>query len=215
MIVVNFKTYREATGFGAVKLARIAKAVSEETKVRIIVVPQLVDLAMCDEVGVECWAQHVDPIGQGKFTGFVSREAVEEAGAKGTLINHAEHKLGSEGVKKTMEVVGGYAFETCICAASLEEVLEVAAFNPDYIAYEPPELIGSTDKSVASEDPEIIQKIVQSAKCKVLIGAGIHSFEDVKTGLKLGAMGILLATDVVLAEDPEHELRKLTEAFKS
>lgn len=67
---------------------------------------------------------------------------------------------------------------------------------------------------MVSEKPEIIQKVVLSAKCKVLIGAGVHSKEDVQIGLKLGVKGVLLATDVVLAQDPEGELRELALAFK-
>jgi len=38
--------------------------------------------------------------------------------------------------------------------------------------------------------------------------------EDVRVGLKLGARGILLASGVVLAEEPEKELRELAAAFK-
>jgi triosephosphate isomerase len=113
-----------------------------------------------------------------------------------------------------MEVIGGMVFEACLCADSLEEAQKLATLGPDFIAYEPPELIGSKDKSVSTEKPDIITSIVTNVKCPILIGAGVHSAEDVKVGLKLGAKGILVATDVVLAENPEEELRKLAEAFK-
>jgi triosephosphate isomerase len=215
MIVVNFKTYKEATGYKAIDLARICRKVAEEFKVRIIAVPQLADLRNCVETGVDCWVQHVDPVEQGKNTGWVTREDVEEAGAKGTLLNHAEHKLPPEVLAKTMELIAGYAFEGCVCASSPEEAAMVFKLAPDYIAYEPPELIGSREKSVATEKPEIIEQVVKSVWVPVLIGAGVHSAEDVKAGLKLGARGILLATDVVLAENPEEELRKLAAAFKN
>lgn len=214
MIVVNFKTYKQATGYKAIELARLCKKIEEEIKVRIVAVPQLADLRNCIETGAECWVQHVDGVEQGKFTGWVSREDVEEMGARGTLLNHSEHKLSDEVLKKTMELAGGGAFEICLCCDSPEEAQKWVSLQPDYMAYEPPELIGSKDKSVSSEKPEIITKIVSNVQCPILIGAGVHSAEDVKVGLKLGAKGVLVATDVVLADNPEEELRKLAEAFK-
>ncbi|OGB84937.1 hypothetical protein A2994_01270 [candidate division Kazan bacterium RIFCSPLOWO2_01_FULL_48_13] len=214
MIVVNFKTYREATGFAAVRLAQICRRVQEETKCRIVAVPQVADLRNCVETGAECWVQHVDTVEQGKKTGWITVEGVEEAGARGTLLNHSEHKLGNELVKSIADQTRGMAFELCICAADENEAAELDKLEPNYIAYEPPELIGSRDKSVSSEKPEIIKRLVTSVQNPVLIGAGVHSPGDVKVGLKFGAKGVLLATDVVLAEDPEYRLRKLAEAFK-
>ncbi len=82
------------------------------------------------------------------------------------------------------------------------------------IAYEPSELIGSRDKSVATENPATIKLMVESYKnIPVLVGAGVHSADDVKTSLKLGAKGILLATDVVRSNDPERELTELVGGF--
>ncbi len=214
MILVNFKTYRQATGYKAINLARACRRVMDDTGVRIVAVPQVADLRNCVETGAECWVQHVDPVEPGKNTGWITMEDVEEAGAMGTLLNHSEHKLEWGVLTKTMQLISGRAFQGCICAADLDGVKKVAELKPNYIAYEPPELIGSTDKSVASEKPEIIQQAVKAVAYPVLIGAGVHSPEDVKVGLKLGAKGILVATDVVLAGAPEVELKKLAEAFK-
>lgn len=215
MIVVNFKTYPQATGYKAVDLARICHAVSQKTGVRIVAVPQLADLAVCEETGVECWSQHVDDVDQGKFTGWVSVETVQEAGARGTLLNHSEHKIAFEQLQKTMNRIGDMAIEVCLCTDSVEEAKKLSELGPDYIAYEPAEFIGSRDKSVASEKPDVIEQVVKAVSVPVLIGAGVHSAEDVKVGLKLGARGILLATDVVLAENPEASLVKLAEAFRT
>ena len=214
MILVNFKTYKEATGYKAIELARICRKVQDETKVRIVAVPQVADLRNCVETGAECWVQHIDTVEQGKKTGWITVEDVEEAGARGTLLNHSEHKLPLDLVKNIADQTRGMAFELCICAGDVEEAKKMAELKPNYVAYEPAELIGSREKSVASEKPEEIQRLVTSVQIPVLIGAGVHSAEDVRVGLKLGAKGILVATDVVLAEDPEGELRKLAGAFK-
>lgn len=194
-------------------MARICKRVQEDTGVRIVAVPQVADLRNCEETGADCWVQHVDAVEQGKNTGWITREEVEEAGALGTLLNHSEHKLDPELLAKTMALIGGFAFEACVCAAGAEEAARIAELGPDYIAYEPPELVGSRDKSVASEKPEIIEKVVKAVHFPVLVGAGVHSPEDVQVALKLGAKGVLVSTDVVLADGPERELRELALAF--
>jgi triosephosphate isomerase len=214
MIVVNFKTYKEATGYKAINLARICKRVMEDTGVRIVAVPQIADLRNCVETGAECWVQHVDPVEQGKNTGWITVEEVEEAGALGTLLNHSEHKLAWETLTKTMSLISGMAFQGCVCAADLEEAKRVAELKPNYVTYEPPELIGSTEKSVSSERPDVIEQVVKTVGYPVLVGAGIHSFEDVKTAVRLGAKGVLVSSDIVLPEGQEKELRILAEGFK-
>lgn len=213
MIVVNFKAYAEASGERAVELARICKKVGEETRIRIVAAVQVADLEKCVGTGVECWVQHVDPETPGKHTGYVVIEDVLAAGAKGTLLNHSEHKLDWEVLMATMKRID-FKLETCICAATVDEARRVCYLKPDYVAYEPPELIGSKDKSVSSEKPEVIKDVVHSAKCSVLVGAGVHKAEDVKVGLELGARGVLVASDVVLSKEPEKELRELVSAFK-
>ena len=214
MIVVNFKTYKEATGYRAVRLAQICRMAQEETKVRTVAVPQLADLRNCVETGAECWVQHVDTVEQGKKTGWITIEDVEEAGAKGTLLNHSEHKLPFDLIQNIADQTRGMAFELCLCAGDEKEAVELDKLQPNYLAYEPPELIGSRDKSVASEKPEIIEKVVKAVGTPVLIGAGMNSAQDVKAGLRLGVRGILLASGVVLAQDPERVLRELAGAFK-
>jgi triosephosphate isomerase len=83
------------------------------------------------------------------------------------------------------------------------------------VAYEPPSLIGSKDKSVSSEKSQEIKDVVKKlAPQPVLIGAGIHSAKDILTGLEMGAKGFLIATDVVKAKDPGKELRELARAMK-
>jgi triosephosphate isomerase (TIM) len=213
MIIVNFKTYKEATGNRAINLARMCKRVMEDTGIRIVAVPQVADLRNCVETGAECWVQHVDPVVQGKNTGWITVEDVEEAGAMGTLLNHSEHKLPWETLEKTMTLIAGMAFQGCVCAGDLEEAVKCAGLKPNYVAYEPPEFIGSAEKSVSSERPDVIEKVVKAVSYPVLVGAGVHSVEDVKTAVRLGAKGILVSSDVVLSEIPENELRKLAEGF--
>ncbi len=213
MIVVNFKTYEQATGERALALAKICRKVADETKVRIIAVPQMADLKPCVDVGVECWAQHVDAVEPGRHTAFTLLEDVMAAGARGTLLNHSEHKLDWEVLKESLVRIDN-KIEVCVCAVNLQECQRVATLQPRYVAYEPAEFIGNKDLSVASERGDVIKQVVQVLSAMpIIIGAGIHSAADVKAGLEFGAKGVLVATDVVLAEDPEKSLRELALAF--
>lgn len=184
MIVVNFKRY--VSEEGAVSLARIAK------KYGAIVCPQIDHLAACVEAGAECWTQKYEP---------------EAKGHVGTLLNHSDYRLDFKMIEETMLNLEG--IKVCVCCKDVEEGIKIAGFNPDWLAFEPPELIGNKEKSVSSERPEDIRRLVSSVRCSVLVGAGVHDAEDVRVALEMGAKGILVATDVVKAVDPEKELREL------
>ena len=53
-----------------------------------------------------------------------------------------------------------------VCARSAQEVSNLARFEPDYIAIEPPELIGS-GKAVSKENPSIVTDSL-AAVCRCL-----------------------------------------------
>jgi triosephosphate isomerase len=50
-------------------------------------------------------------------------------------------------------------------------------------------------------------------KIPVLCGAGVKNGEDVRKAKELGAKGILVASGVVKAENPEEAIRDLLEGF--
>lgn len=214
MIFVNFKTYPQGTGEKAIELAKICFEVGKTSGVKIIPVVQTVDLESIKQKfpELEVWVQHLDPQPQGPFTGWMNLEAVIAAGASGTLLNHAEHQIPPGTVNQTLKRIRN--FQVMVCCRTFGQAQRLAKLKPDFLAYEPTELIGNKEKSVASEKPEMIKKIVAMAAMPVVVGAGIHSKEDVQTSLAMGAKGVLVATDVVLAEDPKKELEELAEAFK-
>ena len=94
----------------------------------------------------------------------------------------------------------------------------VALSEPDMVAIEPPELIGS-GRAVSKERPEVIIESVKriravNAKVKILCGAGITTGEDVYAALKLGTQGVLVASGVVKATKPESVLRDFCQAVR-
>jgi triosephosphate isomerase len=70
---------------------------------------------------------------------------------------------------------------------------------------------------VSQADPDIVRDAVESAhdvdpEIDVLCGAGISTGEDVAAARDLGAEGVLLASGVAKAADPEAVLRDLVSA---
>lgn len=215
MIFVNFKTYKEATGERAVELARLICDIAGETGIEIISCPQAVDLRDVVKASDHpVWAQHVDGEARGQATGWLPPEIAKEAGARGTLLNHSEHKLDWETLENCHRLAKEAGLETLIFADSLEEAQKVAQFSPDWIGYEPPELIASPTTSVARSKPDVIEKVVGAIpNIPILVGAGVKDRKDVEVSLERGAKAVGLSSGVILAENPEAVLRDLAGGF--
>jgi len=217
-ILVNFKTYIEATGRKALELAKKAEKVSLETEVCIGVAPQFVDIRMiAEEVSIPVFAQHIDPIKPGRCTGFILPEAIREAGAVGTIINHSEKRLKLSEIKLAVERAHECDLTSLVCIGSHRLARRIASLNPDMIAVEPPELI-ATGIAVSKAKPEIVTKTVEAVKgvnpkIVVLCGAGIVRGEDVAAALRLGTEGVLVASGVVKAKNPYRVLLEFAEAI--
>ncbi|NLF89093.1 triose-phosphate isomerase [Candidatus Bathyarchaeota archaeon] len=217
MIIVNFKTYLESTGKNALSLAKQAERAAKETGACIVVAPQAADLRLVAEsVEIPVFAQHVDPIKPGSSTGHVLAEAVKEAGAVGTLINHSERQLRLIDIDATIALCREKGLVSCVCANNPAVSAAIAALKPDITSMEPPELIGS-GISVSKSKPEVITDTVQlvkriDSKMTILCGAGISTAEDVSIALKLGTQGVLVASGIVKAKDPYSVLRAFADA---
>jgi triosephosphate isomerase len=149
-------------------------------------------------------AQHVDDSKVGSTTGFVIPELLKQSKVKGSLINHSEHRISSKEIEKLVLKLSDLKMISILCVKDIAEVKKYLKLNPDYIAIEPPELIGS-GKAVSTEKPELIAKaasIVNDSKnkTKLLCGAGIVSGEDVSKASELGSEGILVASGIIKAK---------------
>lgn len=217
-IVVNVKTYRQATGEGAVNLARIMEEVGHETGVSLAIAVQAADIyRVAQAVGIPVWAQHLDPITPGSHTGWTLPEGVVEAGACGVLLNHSEHQLRISDIAASLDRAREVGLETIVCADNITVTRAVAALGPDMVAVEPPDLIGG-EVSVTSAEPEIVRGAVEvvrevSPRTAVLCGAGVKTGNDVTAALRLGTSGVLLASGVVKAAQPKKVLWEMAEAL--
>ena len=219
LILVNFKTYSEATGKKAVELAKTAEKISLETEVCIGIAPQFVDIAPISQaVSVPVFAQHIDPIAPvGFFTGHILPESIKEAGAVGTLINHSERRLTLADIDATITRASESNLLSVVCANNASVSAAVAVLKPNMIAVEPPELIG-TRIPVSKAKPEVVSGTVELVKrinpdVVILCGAGITTGEDVAAALRLGTEGVLVASGVVKAKDPYKALLELAESI--
>jgi triosephosphate isomerase len=219
LILVNLKTYKEATGELAVRLSKTAEEVSRRTGVCVAVAPQAVDLRMvAGTAQIPVFAQHIDPVAYGKHTGHVLPEAAAEAGCSGTLINHSERRLRLEDIGATVMRAREAGLLQVVCVDTVEMGRAVAPLSPDAIAIEPPELIG-TGTPVSKARPEVVSGAVDvvhriDPEIDVLCGAGITNGEDAAAALRLGARGVLVASGVVKAGDPYRALLELAEAVR-
>jgi triosephosphate isomerase len=219
VIIVNFKTYLESTGKRAVELAKKAEKVNRETGIYVGVAPQLADLSVVAKaVEIPVFAQHIDPIKPGGYTGHVLAEAVKEAGAMGTLINHSERRLKLSDIDEIVKLAREKGLMSVVCANNPSTSVAVSSLNPDLVAIEPPELIG-TGIPVSKAQPEIVSGTVRlvrevNKKITILCGAGISHGEDVSAALKLGTEGVLVASGIVKAKDPYAIILEFAQAMK-
>jgi triosephosphate isomerase len=218
LLLVNFKTYIEATGKKSIELAKIAEQVARDQGVNIAVAPQFSDLKPVSEaVDIPVFSQHIDPIRPGPFTGHVLAEAVRSAGAAGTLINHSERRIKISEIEETLEIARSAELATIVCANTAGVGAAVAALNPNMIAIEPPELIGG-GVAVSKAQPELITRSVTRIRdvndaVKILCGAGVSYPEDVTSALTLGTDGVLVASSVVKNKDPLKLLQEMARAI--
>ncbi len=217
VLVVNFKAYKESTGKNALKLALLAEKASKKTGKQVMVAVQPTDLRMvAGKVKIPVLAQHADPERQGAHTGSVTLEAIKDAGATGTLLNHSEKRLSDNVLAETIRRCKSLGLLAIGCASDNVRAAKVASYHPHMIAVEPPELIGGRI-SVSQARPEIVERSVKSvlrvSRMPVLCGAGIHMAKDVQDSVRLGAKGVLVASGIVKAKNPYREMLALLEGL--
>ncbi len=214
VVMVNFKTYPEACGGRALYLARACEAVAQESGATIVVAPPMPDLsAVAAAVAIPVFSQHADAVKAGSTTGHVPLEAVAASGAKGLLLNHSECRMKVADIDSLVAAARKLELSTVVCTNNLGVTGACAALGPDFVAIEPPELIGG-DISVTTANPAIVGGAVESVRkvapaVGVLCGAGVKTGKDVAAAIELGTEGVLLASGVVKAKDPKAVLMDL------
>ena len=213
-IVLNVKTYSESTWIKALEIAQIMDKIAKESGASLAIAVQTSDIFLCSsKIKIPVFAEHIDPITPGSHTGWTLPESVKSAGALGTLINHSEHRLILSDIDICISRAKELNLDQIVCSNNIATSKAIATFSPNFIAVEPPELIGG-DISVTTADPGIVSGTVDAVKVinknvKILCGAGVKNGKDVSKAIELGADGVLLASGVVKAKDKEVVIRDL------
>lgn len=221
ILAVNYKAYYpHSFGKHAIELAKAAVKIRDNYDIEIILAPPFTELARIIDVvrdsGIKVYAQHADPLEPGAITGFIPLEGLKELGVHGFILNHSEHRLKLADINYLINKARRLGLETLACADVPETGASIAVLGPDMVAVEPPELIG-TGVSVSKAKPEVITRSVDlikrvNAGVKVLTGAGISTGEDVYVAIKLGTIGVLVASAIVKAKDPYQVMDEMAKA---
>ena len=217
MLIVNFKLYSSGIGDKALNLAKILEKVHEERGVTVVIAVNPLDaLKIKEEVNIPIILQHVDAVDFGAHTGRINVELAKEYKMDGMLINHSERMLKISEIDYLIQKAKDLGLVSVVCANNSRVAGSIAILNPNFVAMEPPELIGG-DVSVSSAKPEAIVETIEAVKSinniPVLVGAGIKNGKDVKKALELGAEGVLVASGVVKAKDPERVVNELVDGM--
>ena len=205
MFIINCKNYEEISGDKIKKFIKIAEQVSKKYKIKIAISPPQHLIGLVVNSSIPILAQHIDDSKIGSTTGYIIPELLKKSKVKGSLINHSEHRISSKEIEKLVLKLKELKMISIVCVKDVAEVKKYLKINPDFIAIEPPELIGS-GKAISTEKPDLIQKaarIVNDSKnkTKLLCGAGIVSGEDVAKSIELGSKGILVASGIIKAKN--------------
>ena len=215
--VVNFKAY--TYGREALKFSKAAEEISNKYDVPVIVIPQVVDIArIAQGTGLPVFAPYIDPVRVGRGTGSVLPEAVKEAGAEGTMLNHAERKLSLSEIEEAVRRADEVGLASMVCADRPKDLAAIVSLNPNIVGTEPPALIG-TGKSVARMNKDFITKsveIVKKINPKIIVaaGAGNVTGDDTAEIIRLGAEGTGATSGILKAKDPVKVLEEMVSAMK-
>ena len=203
VIIINLKTYKQGDA-----VLKSAKQISKVDK-KIIIGVQASDIL--EVVGVvknPVYVQHVDFQEVGRNTGYILPEAVKVDGAKGVFLNHSEHRLRMDVIKKTVKRCKALKLKTAIFAKDLKQGLKIKKLKPDYLIIEPPELVAGK-VSVSKAKPKLIEEIGKKLKYDFVVGAGIKTNEDLNIAMKFGAKGIAISSAITKAKNPSKKLNEL------
>lgn len=236
MLIINCKNYTEvATAPKIRKLIKTADSAAAKLGVEIYVAPpqHMIGVAAEEAVSmakkrasastahqrhrVHIISQHADVQSAGSTTGYVISELLKKVKVRGSIINHSEHKIEPDDIELTIKKLRDAKMTSILCVPDIVELKKYAPFGPDYVAIEPPELIGS-GKAVSTEKPEIISGAAEAmsellrartsprestatptthTRPQLLCGAGVVSGDDVAKAMELGSSGILVASGII------------------
>ena len=205
-------------GADAVRLAVEADRLAAELGVSVVFDPQAVDIPAVAAATsrILVFAQHMDPVAPGRGVGSVLAEALRDAGAVGTLLNHSEKPMALGDLRRAIERARATGLYTLVFADSPAEAAALAHLGPDIVLAEPPELI-ATGVSAGNVMAGFVAETVAAVKAVdpavlVMSGAGVNGPDDVDRMMRLGLDGTGSSSGILRATDPIAAMRAMLEA---
>ncbi len=213
---VGLKAY--CWGEAAVRLAVAADRAAEELGVSVVFNPQAVDIPAVAAATsrILVFAQHMDPVEPGRGVGTVLAEALREAGAVGTLLNHSERPMQPDALRRAVARAKEAGLATLVFADTPAQAAEIARLGPDIVLAEPPSLI-ATGTSVGNVMAAFVAEAVEAVRSVdpailVMSGAGVNGPDDVAAMIRLGLDGTGSSSGILRAGDPVGAMRSMLEA---
>jgi triosephosphate isomerase (TIM) len=207
-------------GAAALRLAREADRAGRDHGVTVIFDPQLVDIPAIARATdhLLVFAQHMDPVVVGRGNGSVLPEAIKEAGAVGTMLNHSERRMTLSQIDRAIQRADEVGLATLVCVDSPEEAAAVAHFHPNIVLSEPPELIGG-DKSVGTQMRGFVERTIEMVgavdpEIIIMSAAGITTPADVTAMVRLGVGATGSTSGILKADDPVAQMRAMIAAMQ-
>ena len=205
-LVVNPKSY--LYGAESLALAKAADDAAERTGLRIYFTCPFSDIRyIASETShIIVTAQAMESLTPGRGMGHLLPEALFDAGARATFLNHAEHPMTMAELAKTIT--------RARCADSLAEGSAVAELRPDILLCEPTDLIGTGQTADDNYTISIVAKIRSIApEIGIMIASGITTADDVYRVVRLGADGSGATSGILNAPDPGLRILEMAEAI--
>ena len=159
-------------------------------------------------------AQAMESLKPGRGMGHLLPEALYDAGARATFLNHAENPMTMAELAKTIARARELGIETIACADSLAEGTAIAAFRPDILLCEPTDLIGTGKTADDNYTTSIVAKIRSiDPTIAVMIASGITTADDVYRVVRLGADGSGATSGILNAPDPAERIMEMAKAI--
>ena len=213
---IGLKGYR--WGAAAVELAVEADRLAADLGISVVYNPQAVDIPAVAAATsrILVFAQHMDPVPPGRGVGAVLAEALREAGAVGTLLNHSEKPMSLGAMAQAIERARAAGLATLVFADSPAEAAALAHLGPDIILAEPPELI-ATGRSAGTVMAGFVTETLAAVRAidpgiLVMSGAGVNGPDDVEAMIRLGLDGTGSSSGILRAPDPVAAMQAMLES---
>jgi triosephosphate isomerase len=206
-------------GADAVRLAVEADRLAGDLGVTVVFDPQAVDIPAIAAATsrIHVFAQHMDPAPPGRGVGGTLAEALRDAGAVGTLLNHSERRMTLSDIARAIGRARETGLGTLVFADSPEEAAALAHLGPDIVLAEPPELIASGRSAGAVMAGFVAETLaaVRAIDPRILVmsGAGVNSPQDVARMVELGLDGTGSSSGILKADDPVRVMTEMLEAL--